>query len=491
MSWGDRRRAIVFLYFLHALVSSSLAQSSPPPALTWITNSSVKLEQIIGDVDWATGSNTFSQTISRFNIEGTDVGSPFENGTNLIILFGDTIGTNVDFHAADCFAWSTNTDGESGLLLNFFTESGTNLFVQPNGIKMGPDDVPNAGITISNVIYLVCSTGATNTGNGLSHSNSYSLLVTFDPATSTFMTNRTISYAGRGGRFVSTSLHQNGTNVVIFGQGDYRNSDIFLSTVPLASFLTGGGTLYFTGLTDGQPTWSTNEIDSVPVVQDNPTNGPAWPNDSPSVGDISAVYSQGLAVWLMTFDGGRHTPGTNEYQGVYFCCATTPWGPWSRPQLIFNAKRDNALGNFIYKRNSPTNPVPVTIDPANNNPTNTDGGVYAPHLIERFTRITNSTLLIYYTLSTWNPYTVVKMRSACTIQPVIDPASIDHKRNKFSFAWTAPTNESYQVDYSSNLASGWTTFTDVVSSTSGTFYFTNNQPGGLPQARFYRVREWR
>ena len=41
----------------------------------------------------------------------------------------------------------------------------------------------------------------------------------------------------------------------------------------------------------------------------------------------------------------------------------------------------------------------------------TRGGDYSPQMIERFTRVTGDTLMIYYTMSTWNPYTVVKMRS--------------------------------------------------------------------------------
>ena len=39
-------------------------------------------------------------------------------------------------------------------------------------------------------------------------------------------------------------------------------------------------------------------------------------------------------------------------------------------------------------------------------------------------------------MSTWNPYTVVKMRSAFTIVPVIDPTSLVKLKKKFSFAWT-------------------------------------------------------
>ena len=46
-----------------------------------------------------------------------------------------------------------------------------------------------------------------------------------------------------------------------------------------------------------------------------------------------------------------------------------------------------------------------------NNPVTTRGGVYAPFQIERFARVAGDTLTISYTMSTWNPYTVVRMRS--------------------------------------------------------------------------------
>ena len=84
------------------------------------------------------------------------------------------------------------------------------------------------------------------------------------------------------------------------------------------------------------------------------------------------------------------------------------------PQLIFNATRENALGHFIH---DPT----ILPDPPGdglNGPTigandiyQTRGGAYSPLLIERFTRVSGDTLKIYYTMSTWNPYTIVKMRS--------------------------------------------------------------------------------
>jgi len=520
--------------FKLALVSVVLATGLPaiaqnPPALVWITNSSVKLEQINGDIDWeahAQGSNllTASQTVTRFHILGNGLGYSFEDNGKLIFLFGDTISentTNWNYHAADPLAWSTNTDGETPLLLNFFTNTpspitnefgvATNffpIFVKPDGIKMGPDDVPNSGISLSNGVFLLCNTGSdTSNTNIAPHTNDYSVLVTFDEtnlwlstntyATNFFVTNRVVSALNTNldprsslqGHFINVSMREYGTNVMMFGTGEYRSGDVYLCMIPTANFVSGAGTLYFAGFTNGQPAWGSAESNCVPVLQDNPTNGPPWPNDNGTAGNVSVIYSTNLNLWLMTYDGGRSTETkSNRTTGIYFSFAPQPWGPWSRPQLIFNKFRDGADGVFIHDPSLAKNDGLDGPTIGNNDPTNTFGGEFAPIMIERFARITNSTLFIYYTLSTWNPYAVVKMRSAFTITPVVDPGSLVHKKNKFSFSWNAPTNISYQVDYSSNLLSGWMTFTDIITSTNGIFDFTNTETGGLPPTRFYRLR---
>ena len=139
---------------------------------------------------------------------------------------------------------------------------------------------------------------------------------------------------------------------------------------------------------------------------------------------------------------------------------------------------------------NPTGPAGPTADPAKHSPTNTTGIVYAPNLIEPFTAISNSTLYIYYLMSTWNPYTVVKMRSAFSIVPIIDPTSLVKLKNRFSFAWNAPTNTTYQVGYSTNLGTGWTTLTSLVTSTNGTFNFTDTgtDSSGFGRTKFYRLQ---
>jgi hypothetical protein len=36
----------------------------------------------------------------------------------------------------------------------------TPIFVKPAGIRMGPDDVPNSGISLSNALFLICNSGS-------------------------------------------------------------------------------------------------------------------------------------------------------------------------------------------------------------------------------------------------------------------------------------------------------------------------------------------
>ena len=56
--------------------------------------------------------------------------------------------------------------------------------------------------------------------------------------------------------------------------------------------------------------------------------------------------------------------------------------------------------------------------------------------------------------------------------------------------WTAPTNQQFVVEWSSTLnASDWRSFNDIVTSTTGSFVFTDDcsQTGPAGPFRFYRV----
>ena len=407
--------------------------AAQPTALTYNAGSSVKIEQVIGDCDYqaqarqivagqtVTCAPTTSQTVSRFDVAGNGQGGAFEAGNKMIFFFGDTISSDpstLNYGGADPIAWSTSTDPEAGLLLQFYMQAnGKPLFVKPPGIAMGGDDIPNSGIDLNGQIYFIVNTGSDTTAANPQASD-YSVLVSFNEAAQTFTGGRTISPAG--GRFIGTSVHACGSNVCIFGAGPYRASDIFLQMVPANSFATGTGTQYFAGVVNGQPTWAASEAGAVPVVQDDPAKGPAWPMDNPSVGNMSVVYSSAAGMWLMTYDGGRNTSTPGKTRGVYFTYAQQPWGPWAAPQLIFNDARDSAygLGGYIHDPGVLPDPPGDGLNGpmiGSNNIYTSSGGGFAPQLIERFVTVTGNTLKIYYNLSTWNPYVVVRIRSEFTI----------------------------------------------------------------------------
>jgi uncharacterized protein (TIGR03437 family) len=466
--------AALLLVFLNAicLLPQASAQSAAP-TLTYVPGSSVKLYQINGDCDWTvwdatitnktpTCKSTTSQTATKADVLGDDVATSFENNGELIMMFGDTIGATsgqsmyigfqnpFDWNAHDPIARSTTAHAEDGLLLNFFLSGNHGLEVapppQPNGtpVDMGAYNVPDGGIYLNGQTYIRVKTGQVMDSDGNTDgSNDYAVLVKFNEATETFTSGRTMS-ALPAGHFVTAAMYEATAgllgspapvlpepDVVIFGLGPYRASNVYLSIISASEFESGvdssgnSATRYFTGMSNGQPTWSTAESASMPVVTDiDPAN--------PTIGNLSAFYSQQLGLWLMTFDGGR---GSASTVGTYFAYAPQPWGPWSTPQRIFNDCRDKALGNFIFyyyataagnfcptampagvtSAPNSAGPAGPTISPGNNPPESTRGGGYAPQMVQRFTEIAGNTLKIFYTLSTWNPYAVVLMESDFTI----------------------------------------------------------------------------
>ena len=197
-------------------------------------------------------------------------------------------------------------------------------------------------------------------------------------------------------------LPPGGPFVIIWGTGVYRKSDAYLAIVPAAHFESGKGARYFAGLdTAGNPTWSDKESDATAIVQ----NG--------TMGDLSVTWCKDLGLWLMTYDSRPSAP-----RGILFSYSPTPWGPWSEPQVLFNAVRDGALGKFIHNpRANPDDGLagPV-IGKGQANPGGVHGGAYAPYVIERFTKLEGAELDLYYVLSTWNPYVVVLMKSRLRVE---------------------------------------------------------------------------
>jgi hypothetical protein len=392
----------------------SESAGSPPGAtrgatLTYVPGSTQKINQLLGELDKQTHQPTLSRTESRYRLQGTDLGYSFEHQGKIYFLFGDTVGARNSALDSMATTADASVDPEPGVRLDFLTQSpGLYLTVQPPGISMGAFEVPTAGLSLNGQMYVIVDT---------EHSQDWRTdravltRVSFPITPTGFKPLRTISRRPEG-KFIKMSLHtqpgaisglpDGGPFVLTWGTGYYRHSELYLSIVPEAQFEGGQGVLYYAGLdARGAPHWEPRESAATPIL----TNG--------TLGDVSVSWCPELALWLMTYDSRAPAQA-----GILFSYATTPWGPWSAPQVLFNAQRDGALGKFIHDpgiRPDDGLAGPV-IGKGQKDPSAVHGGAYAPYVIERWTRIRRTAkgareLDLYYVLSTWNPYVVVLMSS--------------------------------------------------------------------------------
>jgi hypothetical protein len=379
--------------------NTASAKDRPEVRLRYIEGSTVKVEQLIGDVDNQTKQPTFNQTSSRYSIRGTDLGYSFEHKGKTHFLFGDTVGS----HEGDPIGVSASTNPLGPLALDFLTNpDGSYLRIEPAGISMAGFEIPTSGISIDGVAYVAVKTNYTPRSL-----TDHTLLTRYDESHRSFEPLRELSRLPNG-RFITTSIRLAPSNlkglpssaatVLIFGSGQYRRSNAYLAAVPAKTFANGAGTRYFAGLdAAGKPLWSEVESDAAPII------------DHATIGDLSVQYVPSLALWVALYD-------SRSPRGVLLRYATEPWGPWTAPQVIFEPIRDQAWGVYIHNPNaSPPDELGGPVIGPNTDVMRTQGGYYAPYMIERFTRVEGDKLTLQYVLSTWNPYVVVRMRSSLAV----------------------------------------------------------------------------
>ena len=296
---------------------------------------------------------------------------------------------------------SASTDPGAPLVMDFLSsKQGSFTPIEAPGISMGPFEVPAAGISLGGAAYVSVITNYTPDKNAYK-----AMLLQFDEASHDFTSIRELSHLP-GGHFIKMTLRQApGTlaglptpedYVLMFGCDQYRASTAYLAAIPSQTFTTGDGTRYFAGLTGNQPQWSEKESDRTPVVT------------HPTIGDLSVAFVQQLGLWIMLCD-------SRDPKGIILRYAAKPWGPWSDPVIVFEAMRDKG-GAFIHIPRPGTDDGldgPIT---GGGDASQVAGAAYAPYIIERFSQVQGKDLAIHYLTSTWNPYTVVRMRSTLSIQ---------------------------------------------------------------------------
>ena len=354
--------------------------------------STLKIEQLVGDLDRQTNEPTGNRTNSRYSIWGTDLGISFRHAGKTYFLFGDIpgdIGYGVD---RDPLAYSTDQDPDDGIDLEFVTEE-TGIYkpISVPGISHGAFEVPVDGISIGDTMYVYLIAG---NPQKLVLARSLDDGLTFELIESNISQDKFLNVSiNQINRFHFPGLPGDfEKGIVALGSGPYRQSPIYMYCQSMDSIEYRESIYYFAGYQDGNPVWSRTEPDAQPVI---PVN---------CVGELSSMYVESIQKWLVLYN-------CEDPRGINLRYADYPWGPFSNSQIIFEPWEDNGYCNFIHTNWQFRN-CDAVHDPSRENEW---GGEYGPYLIKEFAKLQDSILTIYYTLSTWNPYTVVLMKSDMVI----------------------------------------------------------------------------
>jgi hypothetical protein len=203
----------------------------------------------------------------------------------------------------------------------------------------------------------------------------------------------------------------------IWGSGRYRASPVYLAVADLGALLrrasgsgepgphwgeTGPVRFYSGGIE--QPRWSWREPDAVPLFC------------AGDVGELSARHNATFRLYFLTYNTGNP-------RGITLRHAPNPWGPWSPPIVIFDPGWGSPPGHPVGAGHGNFMHIPWNVARVDNvqddaflsgRRDNDWGGEYGPYQISRFSVGQRSGCDLFYTMSTWNPYQAMLMRTHIT-----------------------------------------------------------------------------
>lgn len=372
-----------------------------PPDVSYVVGSTRKIEQLIGDTDFERLTPTSNRTESRFGITGSDLGVSFSHNGLTYVVFGDTLGGVYD--SRDPIAFTTDTEPEDGILLNFLTDGPTTWRpITIPGISQGSFEVPLDGVSVSNRMYLYHTTD---------HSASVTMGRSVVAVSPDDGENFTLLYTLSTNYFLNVSVNKlnlrdwpgfpqaEGEGLALFGSGSYRASNVRLAFQPASAIEDVSSLRYFTGLdAAGNPLWSANELDAIALF------------DQPYVGELSVAWNKFIRRWVMFYN-------SENPRGINYRTARQPWGPWTQPQVLFEPWNDLGYAHFMHVNWSFRN-----LDNVQNPGREYEwGGEYGPYMFKELATGTDNRTTIYFTLSSWNPYVAVLMKTELQVNnaPVI------------------------------------------------------------------------
>jgi RecB family endonuclease NucS len=221
--------------------------------------------------------------------------------------------------------------------------------------------------------------------------------------------------------------------VLIWGSGrdaehHFRHGYPYLAVAPLAAVSSMQTWRYYAGLdAQGKPRWDGSESAAQPlppfgspVIERDPRFGPGYHK---CVGEFSVRFIDAWRKWVMMYacgSGGAYN--SNNLRGIHLRTADAPWGPWSPPFRVFDPGQGYC--QFIHAQDPSSckpgdlNPFEAAVRDAVDPAKLAYGGEYAPFLLpSRYVQVDGDTTTLYFTMSTWNPYQVVLMKTEVSPTP--------------------------------------------------------------------------
>lgn len=311
------------------------------------------------------GEGSINDTPARFGLHGADLGSMFNKGDTLYMVFGDSFGccipgTGGPGNARDwrknCLAIITDRDPTDGLTFD-------DMIVDRPGhakelLHAGRFDktvIPTYGVAVGERMYLhymaVLAWGQPGewflNESGLAYS---------DDDGQTWSKDAECKWEGSS-NFGQVAIAKTDSEAYLFGIPGGRFGGVQLARVGLDSLLDKSAYSYFAGTADGAPQWSPDEKPAVLIVP------------SP-VGELSVLWNPYLERWIMTYLDEKRA-------GIVIREALHPWGPWAPSlPLVSGSEYPGLYGAYMH-----------------------------PWYIE------NDGEILYFTMSQWDPYSVFLMRA--------------------------------------------------------------------------------
>ncbi len=369
------------------------------PTRVTIGAHATKIAQLIGDYDRERQTPTSNLTQTRYGLISTDLGVPFSHKGRIYLLFGDSFGGN----GGHPIASTSDINPANGINLEFIHDaSGIYRPINVPGITQGGFEVPMEGVSVNGRIYIYHTTDSTSGAAGdtmgrsvvaVSNDDGYTFAYQYELSTQHFVNASIVqTEASQWPGLPQTA----GPGLVMFGSGAYRQSNVYLAFQPEAQISTRSSIRYYAGLDGaGRPVWSASEASARALF------------NQPCVGELSVSYNAFIRKWIMLYNCVL-----SQTRGILMRWADKPWGPWSEPQILFRPWEDNGYCHFMHTAWNFQKCDNVQ-DPGRDNEW---GGEYGPYQFEDLATGNDTSTTIYFTMSTWNPYTVVLMKA--TLQAV-------------------------------------------------------------------------